>query len=500
MKIGISKSKYVSFCRCPKLLWLEKNKPQFASVSEASKSRLDIGNEVGDLAMELFGDYIDVTTYKDEKLDLEKMSNLTKKLIEEEYKNICEASFIDDMLYCAVDILRKANDGYEIYEIKSTTEVADYHYLDVAFQNYVLNKKGIKVTNSYVVTINNEYKRFNELELDKFFKINCVTDKVKKLIADVKNNVEKAIETLKNSDEPNCILSSKCDKPFVCSFRDYCFKEIPLNSVFQLANNRKKYDYYAENIVTFEDIKNSIYFDELTYKNKMQIDFELEKKDIYINKENIQKFIDNLKYPLYFLDFETYQQVIPLFDDVRPFNQIPFQYSLHIKKSKESELIHKEFLAKEGTDPRYALAKQLCEDIHEGTIIAYNASFEKTVIKDLGFKYKDLKNKLISFDEMFVDLMDPFKNYDIYHRDFKGSYSIKYVLPALFPNDQSLDYKNLDLIHNGSEAMTLFQNLEKYPFEKREEIRKSLLKYCELDTFAMVKILDKLYEYIKTSN
>ena len=196
------------------------------------------------------------------------------------------------------------------------------------------------------------------------------------------------------------------------------------------------------------------------------------------------------------MDFETFQMPIPKYDGIKPYMQVPFQYSLHYIEN--NNLFHKEFLAESNTDPRRSLALKLVEDIPlNSCVLAYNMSFEKTVIKSLANLYPDLSNHLMNIHDNMKDLMIPFKNRKYYTKDMHGSYSIKYILPALFPNDESLNYKNLDLIHNGSEAMNSFKNLEEKTLEEQSYIRERLLKYCELDTYAMVKIYEKLKEVIK---
>ena len=178
--------------------------------------------------------------------------------------------------------------------------------------------------------------------------------------------------------------------------------------------------------------------------------------------------------------------------------QIPFQYSLHYKLDENGNLEHKEFLAEANKDPRRKLAEQLIKDIPENVcVIAYNMMFEKMVIKNLANLYEDLKEHLMNIYDNMYDLMIPFKDRNYYTKEMEGSYSIKYVLPALFPNDESLNYHNLDMIHNGEEAMNMYANLEKYNKEEQQKIRECLLKYCELDTLAMVKIYEKLIETIK---
>ena len=186
---------------------------------------------------------------------------------------------------------------------------------------------------------------------------------------------------------------------------------------------------------------------------------------------------------------------IPLYDNISPYEKIPFQYSLHYLITKEGELKHKDFLAIPNTDPRRLLAERLVKDIPKDVcVLAYNMMFEKMVIRMLASLYPDLSMHLMNIHDNMKDLMIPFKNRKYYTKEMRGSYSIKYVLPALFPDDDELNYHNLDMIHNGSEAMNAYVNISKLSKEEQEQVRNNLLKYCELDTYAMVKIWEKLKE------
>ena len=214
-------------------------------------------------------------------------------------------------------------------------------------------------------------------------------------------------------------------------------------------------------------------------------------KDTFIDVQNIKSFVKNLRFPIYFLDFETYQQAIPQYEGIKPFEQIPFQYSLHILQ-KNKIVKHKEFLALDGVDSRYELALRLWDDIStDGTVLAYNMSFEKGVIKRLADSFPHLQSRLLSINENMQDLMIPFSKKWYVTPSMNGSYSIKYVLPALVPEFEKA-YKELDGVQNGSQAMNAFANLSKMQENEKQKIRNSLLEYCKLDTLAMVKIFEKL--------
>ena len=219
----------------------------------------------------------------------------------------------------------------------------------------------------------------------------------------------------------------------------------------------------------------------------------------HIEPEGIRSFLDGLSYPLYFLDFETFQPIIPPFDHVKPYQQVTFQYSLHIIEREGGNLIHEEFLApSDGSDPRRALAERLCQDIPMNVCsLAYNKAFECTRIKELASLYPDLSAHLLNIADNIVDLITPFRARHYYVPAMGGSFSIKSVLPALFPDDPSLDYHNLDeRVQNGGDAMTIFPQIQHMDPDEAAATREALLRYCELDTLAMVKVWQKLREII----
>lgn len=330
-----SKSKYCGLRQCPKIAWLKKYKPEEYFIDEDTRARMDIGNIVGDLAMQLFGKYNEVTTYTNGKLDIPKMIKLTKQYMEDGRDNICEASFNYNGLYCAVDILRKQGDGWAIYEVNSSTHEDNYIYIvDVAYQKYVLEKCGIKVTGTYLVNINSDYVFDGTIKLNELFKITDVYKFVLQEQNEVEEKIKMAEELLASEQEPNIDISYNCNSPYKCGFWKYCSKHLPTPSVFDLyrLNFSKKIEYYNRNIISFEDLKNTGWF--LGEIRDRQIDYSLNDKGVYIDKKNIKNFLNTLSYPLYFLDYETQQPIIPIYKGTKPYQQIPFQYSLHYIEKK----------------------------------------------------------------------------------------------------------------------------------------------------------------------
>ena len=489
----LSKSKYCLLWQCPKLLWLDTYRKELKTEDASRDDRMETGNEVGDLAMGLFGDFTEVTVLKaDGNPDISAMIEKTKACMAAGVENICEASFSYGGLYCAVDILRKQDSGYAIYEVKSSTHEAEIYGVDIAYQKYVLEHCGVTVTGTYLVCINSDYVRGEELDIQQLFKIVDMTDWVEKESPMLPHRLKLAEETLASKNEPVCDLGEHCDNPYRCAYWAYCTRHLPNPSVFDLYRlaTRKKLEYYRKGLVSYQDL---LAVPKLNEKQKRQIRFHLSDCGAHIDKEGIRKFLDTLSYPLYFLDFETMQPVVPPYSGTKPYQQIPFQYSLHYIEMPGGELKHKEFLAESGPDPRRSIAESLCRDIPQDVCVtAYNKGFECSRLKELAEDFPDLKAHLLNIQANIQDLMTPFQSGHYYNRAMGGSFSIKSVLPALFPDDPSLDYHNLEGVHNGGEAMTIFPKIKDMTPEERAIARKQLLAYCKLDTYAMVKVWEAL--------
>ena len=488
MKV-LSKSKFIAFKTCPKSLWLMLNKPEEGKDDPTAQKHIDDGKEVGDIAKGYFEDTIDVSSYKkDGSLDIESMIGLTNKYLLEGKHTIAEASFSIDGLFCSTDLLHPTDEGYEIYEVKATTGVEKEHIIDVAFQKYVLEKRGIKVSKVYLLHLNSDYRRHGDLELDKLFKKEQVDYDPLFLntMMDIKYNLEEIDYIYRREDEPIVYLSSTCKS---CPFKDYCHKNIPVPSVLNLNNFRSGYKLISQGIITYADAM--MYGVKLNKRQKVQIEAYLNKEELIIDKDAVLAFLKTITYPAYHLDFETIQLPIPPCDGAWPYEQIPTQYSLHIEY-EDGHLDHKEFLGN-SIDPRREIAEALCNDIPDDVcVLAYNKTFECGRLTELADLYPDLKDHLIKIRDHIVDLLVPFRSGDYYHLAMGGSNSIKAVLPALYPSDPELDYHALPVVHNGGEAMDIYPKMLEANPEEKERIRDGLLKYCCLDTLAMVKVLRKL--------
>ena len=493
MPFALSKSRYCNAVQCPKMLWLKTYMPEEFDDSCMNEAVLQTGNEVGDLAMGIFGEYTEVPFG-----DLKEMMRITEELILQKTPVICEASFSFDGLFCSVDILRNlGRNRVELYEVKSSTSLHEIYLEDVSYQAMVLTKLGYHVTRACLIHLNKEYVRLGDLDLNELFTTEDLTDIARSRQGIVEEKIAFLKAYMRKRKEPDQPIGVHCFTPYACGFFSHCTKELPKPNVFDLRNTQlnTRIRYYEQGLISFADLQSC---GNLKKNPAMQVKYELEDLPDLIQKPAIQQFLDTITYPLYYLDFETFQPAIPLYDYCSPYDQIPFQYSLHYQKKKNGKLYHREYLAKPHEDPRRGLAEQLCRDIPEDVcVLAYNMAFEKARIKEMAGLFPDLAPHLMSIFNNMKDLMIPFQQRAWYNRAMQGSYSIKYVLPALYPDDPELDYHSLEGVHNGHEASDAFKQMHSMDADTLQEYRRYLLKYCELDTYAMVKLLNRLYEAVQ---
>lgn len=489
----LSKSLYTRGIQCSKSLWLKKYSSEVLTPPDATAlARFDTGNIVGDLACALFPNGREIPYME---RNFAAMAELTREWMDEGLEYIYEATFIHEGIVVMVDVLRITPDGVEIYEVKSSSEVKDIYLHDVSIQRYVIESLGHTVTNCYVVHIDTSYVRGNDLDLSGLFTIADVSSKVDALMGGVPAKLSEFEAHLSDREnEPSIEIGKHCKNPYECDAMHYCWKvqrSIPHYSVFNIFNlgSKNQVELYNQGIVRIEEIPDGY---KMTPIQQQKVD-NWKAKRSYIDRDAIAEFLSSLTYPIYHLDFETFQQAVPQWSGISPYQQIPFQYSLHIEHA-DGTLKHREFLAPAGADPRYALVQQLIHDIPDNvTVLAYNMSFEKGVIEKFAQSFPNLSERLKSIIPNIRDLMVPFQKGHYVTPSMNGSYSIKYVLPALVP-EMAQAYKELDGVQNGGEAMNAYAGLAMMEAEDQERIRHALLEYCKLDTLAMVRVLNKLRE------
>lgn len=485
--IYISKSQFLKGLQCPKALYLHKHYPELAAeISESQKALFESGKEVGVLARGLHPGGVEVVF---DAKNFARQLELTKEHIKNGTTIIYEPAFNYDGLFTKADILRKAKNAWELNEVKSSTTIKEdaFYYEDVAFQYHVLKENGLSINKAYLVHINNEYERQGDIEIGKLFLINDVTKDVKDLQKQIIEQVKSQRKML-TGKTPKIEIGEYCSEPYECEFREHCWEHIPDDSVFDLkGRGTMKFELYRKGIIHLKDIPPKV----LPLPVQLQVDCALNKKCL-INKAAMKDFLDSLWYPLYFLDFETINPAIPLYDGSRPYQKVPFQYSIHYLEKEGSKPKHHEYLAEPNTDPRREIAKRLVEQIpKKACVLAFNMSFEKSVLNSLKAWFPEFSKGLDSIIKNLQDLMVPFKNQHYYSWQMKGSYSIKAVLPVLVPE---LSYEGLE-VSDGDMAMLAYNKMcESTEPTEVKAIREALLQYCRLDTLGMVRIVERLKE------
>ena len=477
----LSKSKYLIGLECPRYLWTIFNDPKsLPEFDEQTQYRFEQGYNVEKYAKQLF-EGIDASD--------DFMNNIKKtKTLINQNKTVFEAGIMIKRLYARADILRY-NNGWELYEIKASTSVKETHLEDLAFQKYVFELAGLEIKKCFVIHINTNYVKEGEIDILKLLSVVEVEIKTDH----VSENIESMFEIIKLKEIPEIELGKQCKKNYDCPLN--CWSILPENNVFDLFRGGKKsLDLYSLGISSLIDIPDDF---KLNLNQKIQVN-SIKENSVFINKIEIKKWIDSLNYPLYYLDFESFQTAIPLFNNSRPYQQICFQYSLHIQNLENDnieKIKHKDFLYQDKCDPREDFIKNLIEDLNDvGSIIVYNKTFEITRLKELSKDFPIYEPKIKLIINRIVDLYDIFKNFWYYHPLQKGSTSIKTILP-LFSDK---NYNDL-LINNGNDASLEYMKflLSDISDEDKKNIKINLIEYCKQDTFAEIIILNNLKELIK---
>lgn len=444
------------------------------------------GTNVGELAQQLFPGG-EVAAHGDPP-DYEKALKKTKELLDSGAKVIYEAAFMFNEVLSIADIVVWEKDKWSIYEVKSSTSVSETYVNDAALQYYVISNLGIKVNDFSIIYINNQYVRKGDLKLEELFTTESVLELILPLQDFVKENVVKFKKVLLKKQIPVKDIGEHCDKPYICGFYNYCRKHIPENSVFDFSgmHSEKKYELYREGIISLDDVPEDY---SLNKNNRLQLEVYNNGKPV-IDKDAIENFLSDLNYPLYFMDFETFQPAVPLFDNSKPYQQIPFQYSVFLKNNKNSEAEHFEFLAEPGIDPRKKFIENLLKVTKgKGDVLVYNKAFEITRLNEIARDFPECADEIEKLVSRIKDLMIPFQKKYYYAPEMKGSYSIKAVLPALVPE---LSYDKLE-INEGGLASIAYESLQtEIDLMFIAEIKQQLLEYCKMDTWGMVRIFDKL--------
>lgn len=488
----LSKSNYLTYLKHPAWLWLEKHdKIKLPEIDDDTQGIFDAGNLFEEYAEQLFPSGFRLGYKTNGEFDGTKywaLPEATKEALAGENTVFFQGRLEVDGITCIFDVLeRNAMGTYNLYEIKSSTKAKPEHEHDLAFQTLVLERSGLTIENIYVIHVNTEYVRRGEVDPKEITDTTEVTSAVRSLLDYTAEEIEKAkavMNALTMPDPSPRFARNGAFKEWSKIYRSL-IGEVGPDSIYRVNG------FGARKIGELEDIG-------VTELNQIPEDFLLSPKlqslvessrrnERILNKEAISQFLGTLQYPLYFLDYETFAGVVPAFDGLRPYQQVPFQYSLHILESPDAELQHKEYLHTENTLSVEPLLKQLAQDIGpDGSVIVWFQTFEKGRNIEMAAMEPNYNNFLYNLNDRVVDLMIPFSEGWFIDKGFRASASIKDVLPVLVPD---LSYKELN-IRGGNTAQRIWMETVQggKHQNRKEEILNDLRKYCELDTLAMVEI------------
>ena len=462
----ITKTNFIQYLHCPKSLWFLKNDPEnypHGEVSIFMQKLIREGYEVEQYVQEYF-----------------KSNGNCEVSFQTEFKTE------DSLLYARADAFEIKSDGTAaLYEIKSSTSIKTdskhNHIKDACFQKICAERTGQRIDRVFLVHLNGEYIREGEINSDELFVFNDITEKVAELERETNEEISSALQFLtSDQDLQGCSCREKSRGNHCDTFANFN-TDVPKSSIYHLPNvsQKKIGELLSKGVIGLDAVT-----DEYPLSERQHLVVKSAKTGTpQINKAAIRQFLSDLEFPLHFLDYETFSSAVPFLDGTGPHQQFPVQYSVHILE-EDGALSHKEYLEREARLPD-RLVEQIANDIGpSGSIVSWHASFEIRLNREMGERYTDKCNFLSNVNDRMVDLEDVFK-IDYVDARFNGSTSIKNVLPVVCPD---LDYEELN-IKDGATAMEAWGRMVNASQKESEEIAKDLLKYCRLDTYAMVKII-----------
>jgi hypothetical protein len=481
----LSKSKYLAGLRCPLLLWAYIHKPSsFPEVSQTTQHRFDEGNLVGRFAKRLFPRGIDipVDNFMGNIRQTEKLLNIRKPLF--------EAGILCGRLYSRADILNPAeNNTWDIYEVKSSTGTKETHFHDVAFQKRVYQQSGINIGRCFLIYIDTNYVKYGEVDPMDLFAIEDISSAVEDASIGMEDRIRNMLSIMDSQNSPDGIIGDYCLSPYTCDLKPVCWESLPENPIFELNGNQaKNFLLYEQGIRTINDIPSKI---SLTRTQAIQKECITTGK-FHIDKGEICSFLEKLEYPRYYLEIKTINPAIPIYDGTRPYQHVPFQFSLQIAEQPNALPVHHSFLANSTSDPRLQFAEKLSQLLEpHGSVIVCDYQFKARVLQDLSLAFPRYQKWSEGIIARLIDLLSPFDDFHYYHPSQKDVVSFEKVLPAI----TSLDYET-NSIASESLTGTNFMDLSKenIPVDEVASIRNNLLTRCNQETRAMVEIVKKLTE------
>lgn len=491
--MNLSNLKYCDAIYCPKKLWLDNNFPQLASQSVKSKTNIINNISLLSIAQSFFSSCICIEISS--KLDISHKLEATKKALANTTTIVGATFFYEDCL-CTIDIFHQENNEVTIYSVKQVSEIKEIYLEELKYQTYILHKLGYNIVKICLLYINTDYI-FNEvIDYFKFFHLDDCTYLILSSLNEVKDNINEFVAYLDQQKEPSADLTIKCLTPEKCPFFNYCHSFLQPNNVFNLPrlSAQSKIELYQHGLYTYEmllktNLKNTF---------KLPMYYELYNPSPYINKENILAFFNKMSKDIFFIDITYFQLVVPLYSNSKPYQKIPFQYSVAYLNKTTDSFNYVDYLSKEEDDPRRLLAESLINNIPNNvTLITYNVPLKKELLQGLASLYPDIKKQLLSISNSLQDLMYPFYNYDYYCKEMHDSYLFKDILKALFPNDSKLNYQKLAQVHDDNEACLTYLKL--FKSSSKEQLKKSqnLINYVHLNTYALTEIYSFLQNLVK---
>ena len=488
----LSKSDYILFLRHPAWLWLKKNDPSKLTPATATdQQRMNTGYEFEKYAEQLFSAAIKIGFADIDEYNT--MLSRTSAAWLGGAKCVIQGKYQFGEITCITDILEDDGYGYILTEIKSSSSAKPEHELDLAFQKLVLEGAGYKVHKCRVAHVNSCYIREGVIEAKKLVTFTDVTENVEKLLEKTKSDIDDAIAVVKAENIPDIDPSITATNAFKewLDIRKALEPPLETDSIYHLPKIGKGVakKLTKNNIFRIGDIKDASLLSHGTAKYWKARDLG----DRNIDKFHVRNFLNMITYPIYYLDYEASSNALPLWNRTSPYQQVPFQYSLHIKRNPNAALEHCDYLHKATDNPMDGLLGKLSQDIAEyGSVIVWNKSFEmdrNIEMAKYAPKYADF---LSNINSRVIDLIDPFKDNMITDPAFKGSNSIKDVLPVMVPG-----YSYIDLeIKDGGTAASDWKAVTLQDGPNKEKVYRDLIKYCERDTEAMVKIHEVIKEEI----
>jgi hypothetical protein len=481
----LSKSKFLQGHQCKKLLWYACNaSDQLPETDAAQQAIFDQGKQVGALAKSLYPGGIEIGAGVS---DFEQVLQNSQEAAKAR-KPLFEAGFVYNGGLARADILNPAGkDAWDIIEVKSSTEVKDVNLLDLAFQTFVYNGAGLNIRRCCVMHVNSEYVRHGAIDPKQFFKLVDVTKEVSGLSREIEPLMEDMFGVIRRKQSPDIQIGQHCSDPYSCPLHDKCWAFLPEQNVTTLYRAGKKaFKLLADGIVALKDIPDTC---RLTANQKIQRRAALTGQP-HVDLKALAAFLSQLQYPVSYLDFETLGTAIPLFDDAQPYEQIPFQFSLHVVRSAGNRPEHHGFLAEGRNDPRPEFMRRLQAVLPEtGSVVAYNAGFEQGRLEECCDLLPDYKPWCQQVKRRMVDLLLPFRGFRYHHPAQHGSASMKAVLPALTGHG----YEHLE-IQEGVTASLEYLRVTHgdVPEAERQRVREQLERYCGQDTEGMIWIVDAL--------